>query len=143
VPAAIGTLASWPPINRNRRMGRRAVHTVLSIQRAVSQTAGSVPISIRTAIHVTACRTEPGAAGELLHPDDQAEAIAAMDRLAAEIAPDTMLVSQSAVPFVTANWEAFRAGSRWNTPPGSGCVPDIAGPLSTVDRRAAIPRPER
>src|SRR4029450_5984638 len=97
----------------------------LSIQRAVSQTAGSVPISTRTAIHVTACRTEPGAAGEPPHPDDPADAAAVMDRLAAEIAPDTMLVSQAAAPFVTGQLGGLQggvAGVEQQPPPGSGLV---------------------
>jgi adenylate cyclase len=126
VPAAIGATRVVAAYRSEPADGAsRAVHTVLSIQRAVSQTAGSVPISTRTAIHVTACRTEPGAAGEPLHPDDQAEAVAAMDRLAAEIAPDTMLVSQSAVPFVTGQLGGLQggvAGVEQQPPPGSGLV---------------------
>jgi adenylate cyclase len=126
VPAAIGATRVVAAYQSEPADGAsRAVHTVLSIQRAVSQTAGSVPISTRTAIHVIACRTELGAAGEPLHPDDQADAVAVMDRLAAEIAPDTMLVSQSAVPFVTGQLGGLQggvAGVEQQPPPGSGLV---------------------
>jgi DNA-binding NtrC family response regulator/TolB-like protein/Tfp pilus assembly protein PilF len=125
VPAAIGAtrvVAVYP--SEPADGASRAVHTVLSIQRAVSETAGSMPISTRAAIHVTACRTDPGAPGEPLHPDDQAEAVAAVDRLAAEIAPDTMLVSQSAIPFVTGQLGGLRGGVAGveHPPLGSGLV---------------------
>jgi TolB-like protein/Tfp pilus assembly protein PilF len=58
-------------------------------------------MSTRAAIHVTECRTDQDAVGEPLHPGDQAEAVAAVSLLASKITPDTMIVSQSAVPFVT------------------------------------------
>jgi adenylate cyclase len=75
---------------------------VLSIQRAARsvETADTVSVSTRAAIHVAECRAEEGPAGEPLHPADQAEAVAAVNRLSAEVAHDTMLVSESAVPFV-------------------------------------------
>jgi DNA-binding NtrC family response regulator/TolB-like protein len=125
VPTAIGTsrvvaaYASAPA-----EAASRAVHTVLSIQRAISETAGAVPISTRTAIHVTACRTEPWAAGNALHPEDQAEAVAAMNGLADDIAPDTMLVSQSAVPFVSGQLGSLQGdvADVQQPPPGSGFV---------------------
>ena len=126
VPAAIGeshVVASYP--SEATEGASRAVHTVLSIQRAVSEHAGALPISTRAAIHVTACRTDPGTAGEPLHPDDQAEAVAAVNRLAAEIAPDTMLVSQSAVPFVTGQPGGLPggvAGVEAQAAPGTGLV---------------------
>jgi adenylate cyclase len=125
VPAAIGAtrvVAAYP--SEPGDGASRAVHTVLSIQRAVREAAGSVPISTRAAIHVTACRTEPGG-GEPLHPDDQAEAVAAVDRLAADIAPDTMLVSQSAAPFLTGQLGSLQGGvtgAGQESPSGSGLV---------------------
>jgi adenylate cyclase len=105
IPAEIGAnrvVAAFPS-ERAEQGASRALHAVLSIQRAVrpSETADAVSMSTRAAIDVIHCRTEPGAAGEPLHPTDQADAVAAVNRLATEIAPDTMLVSPSAVPFVT------------------------------------------
>jgi adenylate cyclase len=104
VPAEIGAtrvVAAYPsePVGA----ASRAVQTVLSIQRAVrpADIADALAISTRAAINVTECRTEPGDAGEPIHPADQAEAVAAVTRLAADVAPDTVLVSQSAVPFMT------------------------------------------
>jgi adenylate cyclase len=81
----------------------RAVHAVLSIQRAVAsaESAHGVRMSMRAAIHVTECRTEEGVPGDPLDPGDQAEAVVTVNRLANEIAPNTILVSQAAVPFVT------------------------------------------
>jgi DNA-binding NtrC family response regulator/TolB-like protein len=104
VPAEIGptrVVAAYP--TEPEDAASRAVHTVLSIQRAarLAETAESVPLSTRAAIHVAECRTDPESAGEPIHPVDQAEAVAAVNRLAAEIARDTMFVSQTAVPFVT------------------------------------------
>ncbi len=80
----------------------RAAHAVLSIQRAVGPGEQSaLPVSTRAAIHVTECRTDFDAADESLHPGDEADAVAEVNRLAADIAPGTMLVTAAAVPFVT------------------------------------------
>ena len=104
IPAEIGgtrVVASFP--SEPSEAASRAVHAVLSIQKAArpAETADALPMSTRAAIDVIQCRTEQGPAGEPLHPTDQAEAVAAVNRLASEIAPDTMLVSRSAAPFVT------------------------------------------
>src|SRR5262249_11842638 len=103
----------------------RAAHTVLSIQRAVrpGETAEAVPVSTRAAIHVTEVRTE-GTAGEPLHPTDQAEAVAEVSRLAAQVAPDTMLVAESAVPFVTGPLalKGWVPRADQQPPPGAGLV---------------------
>jgi adenylate cyclase len=126
VPATIGATRVVAAYRSEPAAGARgAVHTVISIHRAVRETARSVPISTRSAIHVTACRAGPGAGGEPLHPDDQAEAVAALDRLSGEMVPDTMLVSQSAVPFVTGQLAALQGGVtevEQQLPPGSGLV---------------------
>ncbi len=100
----------------------RAAHAALSIQRAVgpAETAGPIAMSTRAAIHVTECRTGPGPAGEPLHPADQAEAVAEVNRLASGIAPGTMLVTASAVPFVTGR-PGLSGGSSAN-------VSDVQGP---------------
>ena len=125
VPTAIGTsrvVAAYPSAPADATS--RAVHTVLSIQRAITETAGAVPISTRAAIHVTSCRTEPWTAGSSLHPEDQAEAVAEMNGLADDIAPDTMLVSQSAVPFVSGQLGGLQGDVTGvqQPPPGSGLV---------------------
>ncbi len=127
IPAEIGAtrvVAAYP--SEPAEAASQAVHTVLSIQRAVrpAETADAVPMSTRAAIDVIQCRTEHGAAGEPLHPTDQAEAVAAVNRLATEIAPDTMLVSQSAVPFVTGRLGLQGGVSNVEQPPvpGSGIV---------------------
>ncbi len=104
IPTEIGAtrvVAAYP--TEPEDAASRAVHTVLSIQRAarLAETAETAPMSTRAAIHVAECRTDPESTGDSIHPVDQAEAVAAVNRLAAEIARDTMLVSQSAVPFVT------------------------------------------
>jgi adenylate cyclase len=124
VPAEIGAtrvVAAYP--SEPMDAASRAVQTVLSIQRAVrpADTADTLPISTRAAIHVTECRTEPGDAGEPVHPADQAEGVAAVSRLAADVAPDTMLVSQSAVPFVTGQLGRHEGPSN-ALPPDSGLV---------------------
>jgi len=127
IPAEIGAtrvVAAYP--SEPAEAASQAVHTVLSIQRAVrpAETADAVPMSTRAAIDVIQCRTEQGGAGEPLHPTDQAEAVAAVNRLATEIAPDTMLVSQSAVPFVTGRMGLQGGVSNVEQPsvPGSGIV---------------------
>ena len=80
----------------------RAMHAVLSIQRAVGPAGAdqAIRLSTKAAIHVTDCRTGEGVAEEPLDPADRAEAVATMNRLAKDVAPDTILVTQSAVPFV-------------------------------------------
>ncbi len=123
IPAEIGAnrvVAAFPS-ERAEQGASRAVHAVLSIQRAVRppETADAVSMSTRAAIDVIQCRTEEGAAGEPLHPTDQAEAVAAVNRFATEIAPDTMLVSPSAVPFVTGRL-GLQGGVSNVEPPVSG-----------------------
>ena len=127
VPAEIGAtrvVAAYP--SEPEDGASRAVHTVLSIQRAARlvEAAETVPMSTRAAIHVAECRTDPEAEGQPLHPADQAEAVATVNRLAAEIASDTMLVSQSAVPFVTSQLSLQGGASDVDQPqtPGSGLV---------------------
>jgi len=104
----------------------RAAHAVRSIQRAVKPggTADAVPMSTRAAIHVTECRTEHGAAEDPLNAADEAAAVAEVNQLAEQIAPDTLLVTQSAVPFVTGQL-GFPSGVSDAPPPpipGTGLV---------------------
>jgi adenylate cyclase len=125
VPAEIGAnrviaaYSSEPPDAVSR-----AVQTVLAIQRAVrpADITDALPLSTKAAIHATECRTETGDVGEPVHPADQAEAVAAVTRLAAGVAPDTMLVNQAAAPFVTGQLSLQEGSPNTPPPPDSGLV---------------------
>jgi DNA-binding NtrC family response regulator/TolB-like protein len=99
--AATRVVAAFP--SEAAEGASRAMHAVLSMQRAATPAgvADAVRLSTRAAIHVIECRTDDSALGRSLDPVDQAEAVATVKRLANDIAPDTILVSQSAVPYVT------------------------------------------
>ncbi len=118
VPAEIGAtrvIAAYP--SEPSDAASRAIQTVLAIQRAVrpANIPDAMPLSTTAAIHVSECRTETGDMGEPVHPADRAEAVAAVTRLAANVAPDTLRVSQAAAPFVTGHLGLQEGPS--NTPP--------------------------
>jgi adenylate cyclase len=124
VPAEIGAsrvIAAYP--SEPSDGASRAVQTVLAIQRAVRpvDVPDAVPLSTRAAIHVTDCRTETGDMGEPVHPADRVAAVAAVTRLAADVTPDTMLVSETAAPFVTGQLGLHKGPSN-TPPPDSGLV---------------------
>jgi DNA-binding NtrC family response regulator/TolB-like protein len=125
VPAEIGAtrvIAAYP--SEPSDAASRAIQTVLAIQRAVrpANIPDTMPLSTTAAIHVSECRTETDDMGEPVHPADRAEAVAAVTRLAENVAPDTMRVSQAAAPFVTGHLGLQEGPSNTPPSPDSGLV---------------------
>jgi len=141
VPTEIGSthaVAAFP--SEPEEGAGRAVHTVLSIQRAVRSAGAPAHLSTRAALHVTEGRTEGGGGGEPPDAVDQAEAVAAavatVNRLAREIAPDTILVSPSAVPYV-----ASRLGPQHgvgNLEPKQTAAAPVVLSTATISQRPSI-----